>query len=308
MVRFADWRQAGIAGEARRLVEAIRGAALPAPLILALCPPEDAEAERIVREGVADLPAVHTIGPAEVATLYPVAEVHDPHADEQGFRNIELRGDLIWSGASDAANAAIPHATGVTLADGGACINGMDNEVPVFGPPPPVAAEYGIWDGIAVGGDAQTFWSLDQSSSTTQGNYSSLDSSTHLGVEFEVQVGLGVKAIVGASYEFTMGTTKETQNSISWGSGLGISGEVGGFVDPLPGVVTACKYKPRPYAYRRQEFSDAGSLQDMYVTDYVVRQGQLGGVWQRGNVAETCYTGEGMVDRIFDDGFDAGID
>jgi hypothetical protein len=232
----------------------------------------------------------------------------DPHADEYGFRNIELRGDLIWSGASDAASAAIPHATGVTLADGNACVNGMDNEVPIFGPPPPVAAEYSIWDGIAVGGDAQTFWSLDQSSSTSQGNYSSLDSSTHLGVEFEVQVGLGVKAIVGASYEFTMGTTKETQNSISWGSGLGISGEVGGFVDPLPGIVASCKYKPRPYAYRRQEFSDAGSLQDMYVTDYVVRQGQLGGVWRRGNVAQACYTGEGMVDRIFDDGFDASND
>jgi FkbH-like protein len=84
MVRFADWRQAGIAGEARRLVDAIHGAAFPAPLIVVLCPPEDAEAERIVREGVADLPAVHTIGPAEVAALYPVAEVDVPHADELG--------------------------------------------------------------------------------------------------------------------------------------------------------------------------------------------------------------------------------
>ncbi|RYD14727.1 MAG: hypothetical protein EOP90_12320 [Lysobacteraceae bacterium] len=231
----------------------------------------------------------------------------DPHADAYGFRNIELRGDLIWSGAGDAANASVPHATGV-MRDGAACINGMDDEIPVFGPRPPVASEYSIWDGIAVGGDAQTFWGLDQSTSTIQGSYNSLDSSTHLGVEFELQVGLGVQAIVGASYEFTMGTTNETQNSVSWGSGLGISGEVGGFEDPAPGVVASCKYKPRPYAFRRQEFSDAGSLQDMYVTDYVVRQGQLGGLWQRGDVAEACYTGEGMVDRIFDDGFDAGTD
>lgn len=231
----------------------------------------------------------------------------DPHVDEYGLRNIELRGDLIWSGASDAASAQVPHATGV-IRDGAACVNGMDNEIPIFGPRPPVAAEYSIWDGIAVGGDAQTFWGLDQSTSTTQGSYSSLDSSTHLGVEFEVKLGAGVQAIVGASYEFTFGTTNETQNSMSWGSGLGISGEVGGFEDPAPGVVASCKYKPRPYAYRRQEFSDAGSLQDMYVTDYVVRQGQLGGLWQRGDVAEACYTGEGMVDRIFDDGFDAGND
>lgn len=231
----------------------------------------------------------------------------DPHVDEHGFRNIELRGDLIWSGASDGANAALPHATGVVTADGRACVNGMDTEQPLIGLPP-VATEYSIWDGIAVGGDAQTFWSLDQSSSTTQGNYSSLDSATHLGVEFEVKLGAGVQAIVGASYEFTFGTTKETQNSISWGSGLGISGEVGGFEDPQPGVVAACKYKPRPYAFRRQDFSDAGSLQDMYVTDYVVRQGQVGGFWRRGEVADACYTGEGMVDRIFDDGFEAAGD
>jgi FkbH-like protein len=84
LVRFADWREAGIAGEARRLVDAIRGNAPAAPLILVFCPPEDTEAERIVREGVAELPAVHPIGPAEVAALYPVAEVYDPHADELG--------------------------------------------------------------------------------------------------------------------------------------------------------------------------------------------------------------------------------
>src|ERR1044072_2347998 len=74
LVRFADWRQAGAAGEAKRLVEAIRGATLPVPLILVVCPPEDAEAGRIVRAGVADLPSVHPIGPAEIAALYPVAE------------------------------------------------------------------------------------------------------------------------------------------------------------------------------------------------------------------------------------------
>src|SRR3954466_12302456 len=62
LVRFTDWRHAGIAGEARRLVEAIRGAALPVPLILVMCPPEDSELERIVRSGVAELPTVHAIG------------------------------------------------------------------------------------------------------------------------------------------------------------------------------------------------------------------------------------------------------
>lgn len=85
LARFADWRQAGIAGEARRLVEAVRGAAaFPAPLIVVLCPPADAEAEQIVRAGVADLPAVHVIGPEDVSSLYPVTEIDDPHAEELG--------------------------------------------------------------------------------------------------------------------------------------------------------------------------------------------------------------------------------
>jgi FkbH-like protein len=86
LVRFEDWREAGIEGEARRLADAVRTAtgAFAAPLILALCPPAAAEAERIVREGVAELPAVHVIGPAEIDALYPVAEIYDPHADELG--------------------------------------------------------------------------------------------------------------------------------------------------------------------------------------------------------------------------------
>jgi FkbH-like protein len=86
LVRFEDWRPAGIEGEARRLVEAIRAAAatFSAPLILVLCPPANGPAERLVREGVAELAAVQVIGPAEIDSLYPVAEVHDPHADELG--------------------------------------------------------------------------------------------------------------------------------------------------------------------------------------------------------------------------------
>src|SRR5437764_11142718 len=41
LVRFEDWRPAGIEGEARRLVDAVRAAAatFSAPLILVLCPP-----------------------------------------------------------------------------------------------------------------------------------------------------------------------------------------------------------------------------------------------------------------------------
>src|ERR1041384_4977229 len=61
LIRWEDWRQAGIEDEARRLVDAARSSAsiVSAPLILALCPPAHAAAERLVRDGVAELPGVH---------------------------------------------------------------------------------------------------------------------------------------------------------------------------------------------------------------------------------------------------------
>ena len=86
LVRFDDWREAGMEGEARRLVDAVRAsaAAVAAPLILVICPPGGGSAEEIVRDGVADLPAVHLITPCDVERLYPVGAVYDPHADELG--------------------------------------------------------------------------------------------------------------------------------------------------------------------------------------------------------------------------------
>ncbi len=85
LVRFADWREAGIEAEARRLVEAVRtAAAFPSPLVLVICPPAEAAAEAIVRHALADVPGVHIIAPCQVQALYPVAEVYDPHADQLG--------------------------------------------------------------------------------------------------------------------------------------------------------------------------------------------------------------------------------
>src|SRR5215510_5640371 len=81
LVRFDDWHEAGAEEQAGRLVQAVHTAsALPsAPLILVLCPPAPRNAgafdgaERIVREGVADLPTVHTIPACEIESLYPAA-------------------------------------------------------------------------------------------------------------------------------------------------------------------------------------------------------------------------------------------
>src|SRR5579859_4482284 len=69
------------------LLEAVRSAAgrLASPLILALCPSENSEAAvRILCEGTHDLPSVHCILPGEITSLYPVAQIHDPHGEELG--------------------------------------------------------------------------------------------------------------------------------------------------------------------------------------------------------------------------------
>jgi FkbH-like protein len=96
LVRFEDWlRDGGSASpdaRARQLADAVRAAAasFAAPLILVGCPNTAARAgqfdgaRRGLREAVADLPGVHIIGPEEILSLYPVEEVHDPHADELG--------------------------------------------------------------------------------------------------------------------------------------------------------------------------------------------------------------------------------
>jgi FkbH-like protein len=85
LIRFEDWKATGIEEEARRLAGALRSAArFPAPLIVVLCPPVHAAAEAIVRAGIADLPTVHLIAPCEVLSLYPVAQVEDPDANELG--------------------------------------------------------------------------------------------------------------------------------------------------------------------------------------------------------------------------------
>ena len=88
LVRFGDWEAAGVGALAERLAGAIRNGAgaSSAPLIVVECPsriPDGAPA-RQVREAVAGVPSVHWISAAEVAVLYPVSEVHDPHSEELG--------------------------------------------------------------------------------------------------------------------------------------------------------------------------------------------------------------------------------
>jgi FkbH-like protein len=93
LARFEDWLSAGIGDQVRRFGEAVRSAAaaFPAPLIVVVCPPSpgrDAGFEARLaglREAVSDLTSgVHLITPSDVQTLYPVAEIHDPHGEQLG--------------------------------------------------------------------------------------------------------------------------------------------------------------------------------------------------------------------------------
>ncbi len=81
LVRFDDWP----AGQAAGFVDAVRAAAgrVSVPLIVVLCPGA-IQLDEEVRRGIAGLPSVYLLTAAEIAALYPVAEVHDPHADELG--------------------------------------------------------------------------------------------------------------------------------------------------------------------------------------------------------------------------------
>jgi HAD superfamily phosphatase (TIGR01681 family) len=89
LVRLEDWREAGMADSAARLAEAIRGGAarFHAPLVILISPSRAAAAgavEQSLAEALAGVAGVSLLRPRDVAALYPVAEIHDPHADELG--------------------------------------------------------------------------------------------------------------------------------------------------------------------------------------------------------------------------------
>ena len=74
------------------LLAAIQSAAgrLASPLVLAVCPPAPSRTAsletgvRILCEGARHLSGVYCILPGEITSLYPVAEIHDPHGEQIG--------------------------------------------------------------------------------------------------------------------------------------------------------------------------------------------------------------------------------
>ncbi len=91
LVRLEDWGQ-DLEQNAHDLVAHLEAAArtFAAPLIVALCPasPIFAERQRQTEEsmlaGLRAVRGVHVIAPEELTALYPVADAHDPHAEQLG--------------------------------------------------------------------------------------------------------------------------------------------------------------------------------------------------------------------------------
>jgi len=78
LVRLQDWVTAGVEETVDRLVNVLKTAA---PVILVICPSPvsfEAAERRLSRA------ATYSITPAEIAALYPVDEIHDPHANDLG--------------------------------------------------------------------------------------------------------------------------------------------------------------------------------------------------------------------------------
>ncbi len=102
LVRPEDWIRFQIAGadaeesilhNARQLALNLREASKSAgiPVFVAVCPPSPAApagavrmAEELLRSGLCGIPAVHWVGMDELLSLYPLAGIYDPHADELG--------------------------------------------------------------------------------------------------------------------------------------------------------------------------------------------------------------------------------
>ncbi len=220
--------------------------------------------------------------------FYPQS-VCDPVADDGQFKalvwnaaagrfaEIQMRGDLLWSGAGTW-------------------------RTPQAGDTYPACSNHGllptrdIWSTIGVGGTASHTWNLSSESGTMTGAYTSIDNSYRVGAQFDFKAGFIAKVIAGVAYEYTKGINKETQNSTYWGTGLEIGGEIGGFANTA--LNQPCRYRPRPFAYALPDRSDTGYLHEAYAVDYVVQEGSTG-LWTRANVPGQCFG-----DRIFADGFE----
>ncbi|MEZ4678536.1 MAG: hypothetical protein R2932_30410 [Caldilineaceae bacterium] len=71
---------------------------------------------------------------------------------------------------------------------------------------------------------------------TSKAQAATLDNSTSVGAEFEVEGGFGLKVQTGAGIERTTGVASEVVESTSWSNEINMSGQTFGF--PVPTMAT----------------------------------------------------------------------
>ena len=203
-----------------------------------------------------------------------------------GYRKVDVRGQLLWSGAAQDTVAC-----GSDFTESEEDANDGVQHFPIF------ANETIQSTGILN-------WDLAASSGTTVGSNTEISHSARVGVEIDVEAGAFVKATIGGAYEFTSGITEETATTMYWGTGIEYAGAVGGFYPAsLPGLpqTNVCGYRPQPYAYTAHEYSNIGYEHQYTVVDYVVRD--LEAFWTRENPPSLyCYAIP--PDRVFSSTFE----
>ncbi len=175
-----------------------------------------------------------------------LARVADLVAPTPVFRNVQVRGDLSWTGGFNNAGCG----TNYEGLPGG---NGVGDN-------------FSIWEGVQIVGSGANSWSLDNAQESAYGLFNSVSHSSRIGAEVEIEVG---PVVAGSAYSFESGVTRENSSTMFWGQSLQYTGGVGGF---KIGSNPACGYFPRPYSYVTTERSNVGYTHQYTVVDYVVTE------------------------------------
>jgi len=176
-----------------------------------------------------------------------LARVADLVSPTPAFRNVQVRGDLSWTGGFSSAGCG-PNYDG--LPGGGG-----------------VGDNLSIWEGTEIVGSGSNSWSLQEGTGSAYGGSTSVSHSSRVGAEIEVELG---PVVAGSAYSLESGVTRENSSTMFWEESLILAGSVGGF-DPEQSA-PGCAYFPRPYSYVTTERSNVGYTHKITVVDYVVTE------------------------------------
>ncbi|MCL4861974.1 MAG: tandem-95 repeat protein [Caldilineaceae bacterium] len=136
-------------------------------------------------------------------------------------------------------------------------------------------SQYGVLQSNRVGqGDSTLIWSLSTVTETSRSTATAFSHTAKIGAEFDVEMGVGAKIMMGGSYEYATGFGRAESKTISWGSGFEIEGGMQGFPTTNNGQRVywpdQCQYGFQPYYYEVVEESSNGYQHRFMVIDYIV--------------------------------------